>query len=182
MIRNTPAKPRAGVILGSQGSLSSSFTSLALSVPLSAAPWVAVGTLADVVEDRDADDEMEVVEFCAVEAAEDRKDSAASVEAAGSEVTVMLSDDGSSVEALGESVVKLGRLDAPLTGSESCRIRRAGLSKPDTSKGSVHPSKVSMTTQEGRILGWLNSRLVGASNGFAPWALLPVTQPVFSVH
>lgn len=93
-----------------------------------------------------------IVDVCSDEVAFVRGDPVASVEFAAVEVVVSPSNEADSVAALGELVVRLGRLESPLVGSDSCRIWREVLSGMDAPKGSAHPRRSSKATWDGRIV------------------------------
>jgi hypothetical protein len=140
-MRNTPAIPNAGVIVGSHGKLSSCFASLDVSVPLLATKLVAEGLDGIVDEERDTE-----VDLCSDDVALGREDSASSVDLVASEVTVPLVEEADSVEVFGESVVRLGKLDSLPVVPESCRTCREALSGLDAPKGITHPKRDSKIT------------------------------------
>lgn len=135
-IRNTPAIPSAGVILGSHGNLSSWFAPPDASVPLFAMTLVSEG-LDGIVDDERATE----VDLCSDDVAVGREDSVSSVDLAAPDVTVPVAEEADSVEAFGEFVVRLGKLDSLPVVSESCRICKAALSGLDAPKGITHPRR-----------------------------------------
>lgn len=140
MIRKTPAIPSAGVILGSRGSSSPSFT-LALAVGLVAVTGF-VGLADSVVDERSAVDDGDVE--CAVGGSDD----------AAADVGELLSVEIASVGELGESVVKVGKLASVV----SCRFCRCDPSRRPATTDSLQLRSVKTTIRASRILTCPDSR------------------------